>query len=372
MEKLVILTKIFLSYKKLILTVDLPSESTFLNDVEPDDLFCGDGIISCAAKVVDEFREKYNLTPLKVLVIGPPASGFVKVGQTIADHIGAPLIDTLGIVYDVQKEDSEFGHEIKSIVEENEGIISNEVICDVVHRRMAERDCRNHGWVICGFADNIEKAGELFDEGEEEQASPYFEHIPTHVIVLDARDKELEEIAAQTSDDYKSFQKELRRYRKDNDGDDNIIEFCYDRAIPSLICDALGETNDIIFDFIGPKRDFGRPQEEVDAEIAERERLKKVKENEQKQQRKEQLKEETEKWKQGDAIHQVCVSRLETVDSNFLSEKAKDLENYIEEEIMQHIIKGLIEVGKKMPDDPIDALAKFLFAEHRKVQNSNK
>ena len=64
-----------------------------------------------------------------------------------------------------------------------------------------------HGWVICGFADNIDKAGKLFDEGEQEQLCPYFKYMLTHVIVLDARDNELKEIAAKTSDDFKKFKK---------------------------------------------------------------------------------------------------------------------------------------------------------------------
>ena len=100
--------------------------------------------------------------------------------------------------------------------------------------------------------------------------------------------------------------------------------------------------------------------------------MNKEKVEEEKKLRKEQLKAETEKWNQGDVIHQVCISRLEAVDSEFLSEKPKDLEKYLDDAIMDHVIKGLVEVAKTMPDDPIDALADFLFEEHLKSKNNKK
>ena len=356
---------------RLILTTELASESTFLQDVEPDDLHCAEGIVECAPKVVDEFREKYHLEPLKVLVIGPPASGYDKVSRKISEKLGTPFIDPLQLVEEARKETSEFGDEIRAMIEENENVVSDEIICKVAHRRMHKRDCRNNGWVISGYSENLDRAAAIFDVGEEEQPSPHFEHIPTHVIVLDAKDEDLEKTAAQESNDTETFKKALKRYRIKNRGETNIFNFFDDRAIPSLICDAYADIDDIIFDFLGPRRDFGRPPEEIEAERLEAERLEQERIEKERQQREEQLNEEQGKWDQGDGIHDLGVKRLEEKDEEFLASKAKVLEGYLEENVLEHIVAGLVEVGKTMPEDPIDALAAFLFAQHRKIKHNH-
>jgi len=55
-------------------------------------------------------------------------------------------------------------------------------------------------------------------------------------------------------------------------------------------------------------------------------------------------------------------------DEGFLAEKAKDLEEYLGQEVMDHIIEGLCTIGKEMPEDPVDALAAFFFAQNRKMK----
>ena len=172
---------------KLILTTELASESTFLAEADEEELHCAAGIIDSAAKVVDEFREKYHLEPLKVLVIGPPASGYEEVAKRISERMGTPFVDPVALVDDAKKETSEFGDEIREMLEENEGKVTDEIICKVAHKRMAKRDCRNYGWVMSGYCDSVEKAQQIYDVGEEEEPSPHFEHIPTHVIVLEGK-----------------------------------------------------------------------------------------------------------------------------------------------------------------------------------------
>ena len=351
---------------KLILTTELASESTFLGEVDEEELHYAAGIIECAAKVVDEFRAKYHLEPLKVLVVGPPASGYDKIAQKISDRIGAPFVDPLALVEDAKKESSEFGEEIRQMIEENEGKVNDEIICKVAHKRMAQRDCRNYGWVMSGYCDSVERAQQIYDVGEEEEPSPHFEHIPTHVIVLEGKDKDLEKTAALTSDDSEGFKKALRRYRKHNTGEENIFNFFDDRAIPSLICDAYGDIDESINEFIGPKRDFGRPIEEIEAERAEAERIQREKEEAEEKERQERLAGQTEEWDKGDGVHDSVVRKLADDEELFLASKAKVLEEFLDESVLEHVAAGIIEVAETMPEDPIDALAAFLFKEHRK------
>lgn len=164
-------------YHYAILTTELPSESNFIGEVE--DLCCAEGILECAAKIVDEFRTKYHLEPFKVLVIGPPASGYEIVAQKIASQLALPYLDPNQILSEVRAQNSEFADEVKEMIEENEGKITDEIIVKVTHNKMISRQCRNKGWAIAGFADNAEKAGMLFNDQEEEEViSPHFAHIP--------------------------------------------------------------------------------------------------------------------------------------------------------------------------------------------------
>jgi len=136
--------------------------------------------------------------------------------------------------------------------------------------------------------------------------------------------------------------------------------------VPSLICDAFAEIDGAIELFLGPKRDFGRPQEEIDAEIAEAERVRRKAEEAQEKRRGEDLEEQTIQWDQGDGVHDCRVARLEPADEEFLAEKAKALEEYLDEAVFEQVAAVIAEVGRAMRDDPVDALAAFLFAAHRR------
>jgi hypothetical protein len=214
----------------------------------------------------------------------------------------------------------------------------------------------------------LERAAVIYDVGEEEQPSPHFQHIPTHVIVLDAKDADLERRAAAANDDAEAFGKALRRYRRHNTGEENIFQFFDDRAIPSLICDAFGEMDGPVTEFLGPKRDFGRPPEEIEAERAEAERVVKERAEAEAARRVAQLQGETEEWNAGDSIYGLSVARLEREDEEFLAGKAKVLEDVLATTVLEPLARGILQIAKTRPADPIDALATFLFAEARKVK----
>ena len=127
---------------KALLTTELAAESNFLQDQE---LHCQEGIIENAAVVVDEFREKYHLEPIKVLVIGAPASGYEEIAQQVSLAMESPLLLPLELVEEVKTETSEFADEIRQSIEDEEGKISDDVICQGCRRRMQRRDCRNRG-----------------------------------------------------------------------------------------------------------------------------------------------------------------------------------------------------------------------------------
>lgn len=356
----------------VVLTTDLPSESTFISN--NDNLAYSEGILSKSYEVVDEFRKKYSLENLKILVIGPPFSGYEEVGQRISSELDVPILDVDKLVKEAQVEKGEFGDSIREMLEENPKI-TDEIIVKVLHNNMLKRNCRNKGWVIAGFADNYEKSALLFEEQDpEELQSPQFAHIPTHLILLEATDQEIIRKAASVHNESDKILKKIKQYRKgEKPGDDpdeetkDVLSFYDDRDVKSIIINAFSFDYKVIFDFIGPKRWFGRPPEEIEAELLEKKRI----EEEAKRQKEEELKAEMNKqqneWIQGDSIHEITVQRLEKEDADFLAEKSKVLEEYLDENVMNHVIDGLLELANTKPENPIDKLAAFLFARHRQL-----
>ena len=389
-----------------ILTTELAAECTqAIEEFTPDP----EDIVGAAAKIVDEFRRKCGIEPIKVLVIGPPGSGYVPLATKISQDLNIPLIDPEELCKLAQTDNSQWGQDIVNEIQEslegddNENAenenepkkkiipmekISNEIVSKIVHHRMDLPDCHNRGWVFAGFADSYEKASTVFDEGEEEQPSPYFEHIPNKVIVLDSDDETLQKKAAELGGGQKerdAFQKKLKAYRSqgeppeneenqdENEGKD-VLSFFDDRSINSLVIDAFakrGLMNSILKEFLGEKRDFGRPPDEIEAERLEKENQIKEKKEKADAEKHEKLNEQEKAWAEGDGIHQAAVKRLDSADEAYLADKAKDLEEYLGKTVLNYIVEGLIEVGTQMPEDPIDSLAAFFFAQNRKLKQNN-
>jgi len=330
-----------------LLTTELAAESTqALEEFTPEP----EDIIGAAAKIVDEFRRKCSIEPQKILVVGPPGSGFLKIATQISNSLNIPLVDPATLCIEAQKDNTQWGQDITQEIqdsledseENNDGNqsdepikkiipmekISAEIVSKIVHHRMDAPDCHNRGWVIAGFADNYTRASTLFDEGEEEQASPYFEHIPTKVVVLDADDGELRKRAAELGGGTKekeAFEKLLRAYRTqgepkegdeagDEDEGKDFLSFFDDRSISSLVVDAFAtpaSMKDILNQFLGGKRDFGRPPEEIAAEEAAKREAEIEKAEKEKKVKDERLAEQKTLWAEGDGIHDAAVKRLD-------------------------------------------------------------
>ena len=145
----------------VVLTTELAAECTqMIEDFTPDP----EDIINAAAKIVDKFRQKCSIEPLKVLVVGPPGSGYVTIATEIANDLNIPLIDPEVLCKEVQTDNSQWAQdimtEIQEAQEENENEkeneseevskkiipiekIPNEVVSKIVHHRMNFPDCHN-------------------------------------------------------------------------------------------------------------------------------------------------------------------------------------------------------------------------------------
>jgi hypothetical protein len=60
------------------------------------------------------------------------------------------------------------------------------------------------------------------------------------------------------------------------------------------------------------------------------------------------------------------VSRLEREDEVLLAGRARLLQEVIQSTVLDNIARGILQIVNTTPEDPVDALAVFLFAKHRK------
>lgn len=71
---------------------DLKFEPGSIAELVPGDWACEDGLVANIDSIVEEFIKALDLRPLKVVVLGPPASGKTDFATRTAEHYDLPLI----------------------------------------------------------------------------------------------------------------------------------------------------------------------------------------------------------------------------------------------------------------------------------------
>ncbi|XP_053976418.1 adenylate kinase 7-like [Hylaeus volcanicus] len=200
--------------------------------------------------IVREYRAARNLHPVKIIVLGPPASGKTRVAQYLAKHYDIHYIHVKSLIEDtIRKLTSEIedattvaeGEEVKeagggdrvdddedleeeeaAVVEElqelldeiqqnmqrNKGRLDDALLNKLFLRRLRSKDCRNQGYVLDGYPKTLEQAATLFagenlneleeeDEGMDEEGTDAGDvgHtiMPELVVSLEASDEFLKE-----------------------------------------------------------------------------------------------------------------------------------------------------------------------------------
>ncbi len=93
---------------------------------------------------------------MKILLLGPPASGKDTQAENIAKKLKIPLIGTGSILRERIKTEDETGIKIKSLIDKG-NLVPDEMLNDLIKERLSKSDC-DSGCLLNGYPRNISQA----------------------------------------------------------------------------------------------------------------------------------------------------------------------------------------------------------------------
>ncbi|KAJ1558562.1 Adenylate kinase 7, partial [Nowakowskiella sp. JEL0078] len=140
------------------------------------------GLIENISQLIQEYKDARGLSPLKIVVHGPPACGKTYFAKKIADYYEIHFIEVQKVIHDAVnrlerraagrlnpeendddiESDRELLEEIRESASKNNGRYADEHIITFVRDKLKSMPCRNQGYILDSFPTNIEEARELF------------------------------------------------------------------------------------------------------------------------------------------------------------------------------------------------------------------
>ncbi|XP_029316095.1 LOW QUALITY PROTEIN: adenylate kinase 7 [Cottoperca gobio] len=384
------------------LLVNLHMEGVHLKNLFSINWLCESGLVDNMELVVEEYQQSRGLLPIRVCVLGPPAVGRSTVSKQICEHyklhhitLKETISETISQLEDnvrnaapdVDNEDSaaeakELLNSLKDSMEQNRGVLDDQLLVKVVKDRLMSNPCRNQGFVLDGFPKTYEQAKELFyaEEHESEdgtsQISSYSRKImPEFVLWLDASDAFLkdrvmnlpERLVQQHNYEQEHFLRRLARYRENSMEDETVVSYFDELDIPHLHLEITSsEEPDClllmqkIFSAVGLPRNYSPSSQEVEEEERRKaeERMRS-----QAQERAEEERREAEEARHRAAHWEEWTKGLEEVrqqEEELLEVQSIPLRSYLLEQVTPTLTRGLMECCKARPQEPVDFLAEFL------------
>ncbi|KAJ3416008.1 Adenylate kinase 7 [Chytridiales sp. JEL 0842] len=357
------------------------------------------GLIENLPQLIQEYKDARGLTPLKIAVLGPPASGKTTLAKKLAEHYEIHYVEVENVVKEAVEllekrvsgaipppsdDEPEFDldadrdllEELKEAFKANNGKYPEEHIINFVRDRLRSMPCRNQGYVLDGFPTTTEEASQLFKPSDEEKEGEPTTHddvlIPTTILSLEASDDFLKERVMNlpdTSMDPKNSEEGLTRrletFRALNTDELTVLNY-FDEleihptpiTIESLTPDSLLET---VKTLVGKPHNYGPTLEQLEERRRKEEEEKQRELEREEEERARREKEEAERH--GKAVSE-WNSRMEEIrkqEQEVLEAQSVPLRNYLMKYVMPTLTSGLIDVCKVRPEDPIDYLAEYLF-----------
>jgi len=373
-----------------------PSATLGFNDEGfplPFSWHCLDGIPENMLLLNEEFNEYRGLSALKIFITGPPASGKSHHGKKIAEFYNVPYINVGILVQEILSSQSELGEIVrnkladlkKHMIEEAEAKkkknqeldyskfnprVPDDLLVEVFKWKLQSNLCRNRGFLLDGWPRKYDDAKRLFLQGTELNMKIY----PQSVIVLKGandvliqRVKQLPETATLgTHFTDEGMKRRLAAYREANNNDKGNVtvqDFFTQHKSENLEIDCVMEEN-AAFDHIKNYIDKNRKVTNISLAETEEEPEKNFFQpsaNMLSDPEASKSMPNVEKANKPDVEALLFVEQMKAREKELLEARSQPLRYYLMEHVIQHVTEGLFEICKKLPEDPVEYLAQFLY-----------
>jgi len=393
-----------------ILSVNLRMEGTWIKEGAKFEWVAETGLIESIQSVVQEYKSTRGLMPIRLCVMGPPASGKSLVASQLCQHYKLHHLKIQDVIQgaidklekqaaraegEEEGEDDEAAQQAQETLDllneskqENNDRYEDQYLIQFYMEKLMSMPCQNQGFVLDGFPKTYSQGKELFgnkDEPEDDEAPrPEFNPLlmPEVVVSLDADDEYLknrvmnlpESVVSGTHNTEDLFLKRLAEFRAVNTDDQTVLNYFDELEVHPEHVDitADGSSNmsqvvEQIVGKVGKPRNYG-PTEEEQLELERISMERKIKQET--YEKMELSRKEEEEKKEVARRKDEWANRVKEVkaqEEEVLQAQSYPLRNYLMKHVMPTLNQGLIEVCKVRPEDAIDYLAEYLFENNPQV-----
>lgn len=368
------------------------------------------GMVENIDQIIKEYKDSRKLQPLRICILGPPASGKTTVCQKLCEfyklhHIkikdvieeAIEELQTLSRRADSEDQEDDDGkaqdaqellNEIEQSKNQETGKIEDPHVIKFFRDKLHSKPCQNQGFILDGFPKTIEQANELFateeEDDAEESATTKFDKLimPDYVFCLEANDEFLrnrvmnlpESVVHGTHNDEEGLMKRLELYRSLNNDEETVLNYFDEKEFHPEKLDVTKDDSPMMRDTvekikktIGEPRNYGPTPEELEEMKRQEEEARLKKEMEEKQEKERQEAEEASLRKQRQEEWTQRLNEVKREEFELLEAQSIPLRNYLMKHVMPTLTQGLIDCCKTRPEDPIDYIAEFLFQNNPQV-----
>lgn len=383
---------------------------------------CENGITENIEKIIEEYRTTRNLTPIKICILGPPASGKTTIAKQLAQEYQVHHLQIKDVIEDTKNEleqlvkssgeneqneeeadEEEVDETLAERIEEARSVLEkleesrrenkdarldDDLLTQIYKIKLMSPPCQNQGYVLDGYPKTLEQAQNLFGAPEEEEEEsddkkpPVNERIiPEFVIILDASNDYLrerimhlpEKVVAGTHNTELEFKRRLKTYTDLGDESHSAKFFeDVDRPGETIKIDDDRSYNhraivEKIMERVKQPHNYGPTPEEQ--EQTKRKQLEE-KEKHEREEREERERNEQEAATDRMKKQKDWTSKLDLIKNEelqMLDAQATPLRNYLMAHVMPTLTKALIECCQVRPEDPVDFVAEYLFKNNPQV-----
>ncbi|KAK7903999.1 hypothetical protein WMY93_016606 [Mugilogobius chulae] len=370
------------------LTVNLRMRSVHLREQLMIPWHCERGLVENIDQVVEEYRQNRGLLPIRICVMGPPAVGKSTLSKVICDHyklhhikLKPTIAETIAKLKKAVSEDPsaekestavahEFLNNIKENMEQNAGVLEDQLLLKVVRDKLMTKPCLNQGFVLDGFPKMYGQAKEFYEnedaDEEEEDDNTFKKILPEFVFLLDASDVFLKERVMNLPEseveenNYEPdhFLKRLSRYRHRNSKDSTVADVYDELDITTLSLEITSNNDPNCFMVLEKKLrpQFGKLEEEARKEMEEKEKIEAQRQAEEEEREAEEARERAAHWEEWSK----SLENLQRQEEKLLAAQTARMRSYLSEHVMPTLSQGLLACGSARPQDPLDFLAEYL------------